>query len=436
MSSARPLLASILSLVLLAESTLADTVFLKTGEKLEGKIIKETPEELTVAVKVSASIIDERVIKRGEVDRVEKVAPDTIAYQSIATIQTGANSMAASQYDSRLMALDGFLKQYPNSTYGTDVKKALDEFVAEKKRVVAGEVKLRGQWLSKAEVEKEKVQIGGMLAYEHMKAQSAANDGIGALNTFGVIEKSYAGSITFPESVDLARQIVASLKPAIEKSVPNQKAFDAEKKLGFASASPTDRVEMMAAYKREQEQAESAVKAAADAKQWPPFIASSEKSLAALLSKTASEASRLAALPVDKMKQSVQATNLAKQKIAAGEYDAATTALKEATSLWSANDLATRLTKEVIELQKANPPSNPATAPATPEPKGDAPKSATPKPSAAARESAAPVAAAKEEKKPFYLTLPGAIGIVVGIAGILAGLNVFKKIQARKSAAE
>ena len=211
MSSARPILASVLSLALLAEATLADTVFLKSGEKIEGRIIKETPEELTVAVKVSASIIDERVIKRAEVDRVDKVSPDIIAYKSIGTIQTGANSMAASQYDSRLMALDGFLKQYPKSTYVTDVQKALDEFVAEKKRVEAGEVKLRGQWLSKAEVEKEKVQIHGMLAYEHMKAQSAANDGIGALNTFGVIEKSYAGSQTYPESVDLARQIVASL---------------------------------------------------------------------------------------------------------------------------------------------------------------------------------------------------------------------------------
>lgn len=436
MSSVRPLLASILSLVLLADTALADTIFLKNGEKIEGTITKETPEELTLAVKVSAGITDERVVKRGEVDRIEKISPDIIAYKSIATIQAGANSMAASQYDSRLMALDGFLKQYPNSPHAADVKKALDEFVAEKKRIEAGEVKLRGQWLSKAEVEKEKAQIGGMLAYEHMKAQSAANDGIGALNTFGVIEKSYAGSVTFPESVELARQIVASLKPAIEKTVPNQKAFDAEKKAGFASASPTDRVEMMAAYKREQEQAEAAVKAADAAKQWPPFIASSEKSLTALLAKAASESTRLAALPVDKMKQSIKASNLAKQKIASGEYEAASTALKEATSLWSANELATRLTKEVIELQKAAPPSNPAATPATPEPKSSTPKPATSKPSAAAPQSAAPVAAVQEEKKPFYLTLPGMIGIVVGIAAVLAGLNVFKKIQARKNRAE
>ena len=193
---------------------------------------------------------------------------------------------------------------------------------------------------------------------------------------------------------------------------------------------------MMAAYKREQEQAENTVKAAEAAKQWPPFIASSEKSLTALLAKATSESTRLSALPVDKMRQSIQATNLAKQKIASGEYGAATTALKEATSLWSANELAVRLTKDVADLLKANPPGSPAATPATPEPKPDALKSATPKPSAAARTSPAPVAAAEEKKKPFYLTLPGAIGIVVAVAGVLAGLNVFKKIQARKSRAE
>lgn len=434
MSSVRPLFASILSLAMLVQSTLADTVFLKSGEKIEGRVISETPEEVTVAVKVSASITDDRVLKRSEIDRIEKISPDVLAYKSIATIQTGANSLAASQYDSRLMALDGFLKQYPNSTYATDVKKALDEFLAEKTRVEAGEVKLRGQWLSKDEVEKEKVQIGGMLAYEHMKAQSAANDGIGALNTFAVIEKSYAGSATYPESIELARQIVASLKPAIERAIPNQKAMRAEKERGFASGSAADRAEMMAAYKREQDQAEAAVKAAEAAKQWPPFIASSEKSLTALAARTTSETTRLAALPVEKMKQSLKVVPVAKEKIAAGENEAALASLKEATTLWPANELAVRLTQQVNELAKAKPAAT-EPAPAAPEPKST-PKAATPKPSAAAKAAAAPVASVEEEKKPFYLTLPGMIAIVVGIAAVLAGLNVFKKMQARKNPAE
>jgi hypothetical protein len=434
MSPVRPLLASILSLVLLADTALADTIFLKNGEKIEGTVTQETPEELTLAVKVSAGITDERVIKRGEIDRIEKVSPDLIAYQSIAAIQLGANSVAASQYDSRLMALDGFLKQYPNSPHAAGVKKALDEFVAEKKRVEAGEVKLRGQWMSKAEVEKEKLQINGMIAYEHMKAQSAANDGIGALNTFTVIEKSYAGAATFPESIELARQIIGSLRPALERAVTNQKALHAEKERGFAEASPTDRVEMKAAYKREQEQAEATVKATETAKQWPPFIAASEKSLTALIAKATSESTRLAALPVDKMKQSIQAANLARQKIADGETAAATTALKEATTLWPANELAIRLTKEAAAQLQPAPAA--AAAPATPPPKPDAPKAATPKPATTTPQSTAPVAAAQEEKKPFYLTLPGMIAIIVGIAAILAGLNVFKKMQARKSRAE
>jgi uncharacterized membrane protein YuzA (DUF378 family) len=34
------------------------------------------------------------------------------------------------------------------------------------------------------------------------------------------------------------------------------------------------------------------------------------------------------------------------------------------------------------------------------------------------------------------MTLPGAISIVVGIAAVLAGVNVFKKMKAKKAEAE
>jgi len=419
-----------IAVAMLISSAFADTVILKTGERIEGKIVKDTAQQLTLEVKVSAGITDERIVPRAEVERIEKVDPETEIYRVVGTIQPGNNSLSATQYDPAIRTLEAYLKQFPNGAHTSAVQATLREFLAEKKRVEGGEAKLRGQWLSKAEVEKEKVQIGGLLAFEHMKNQSAAGDNIGALNTFAAVEKSYAGAATMPEMIDLAKQLVASIKPGVERAIPEQKVLKARKEKGFASVGAADRAEMIAAYKKEMEQAEATVAAAEAAGLWPPFIVTSEKCLTTLLARVARESTRLAALPVDNMKKSIQRTTTARQKIALAELEAAATALKEATTLWSANELAVRLSKEVAAAQKGSALKK---APATPAPETPKPKvEATPKPSAAIR-AAAPLVVAEEEPKPFYMTLPGAIGIVIGVAAVLAGVNIFTKMKAQKS---
>ena len=411
----------------LVSTACADTIVLKNGERVEGKITQENDQQVTVEVRVSASIADDRVIPRAEIERIEKVSPEIEAYKAVATIQPGANSLAVAQYDPLLARLQAFVTRFPTSPRVADVQGAINEFILEKKRVEGGEMKLRGQWLDKAEVAKEKVQLGGMLAFEYMKSQSTAGDGVGALNTFTTIEKNFPGAATMPESIELARQIVASLKPALDRAVPNQKALKAEKEKGFASAGPADRAEMMAAYQKEQAQADAAVTAAESAGQWPPFIASSEKSLTALLNRVSRESTRLAALPTDKMKKSVQLTNTAKQQITDGDLETAAATLKEATSLWPANELGKRLSSEVTEAQKA---AKAAEVPATPTPT-PTPQPPTPPP---VETSEVPTTEKEKSDKPFYMTLPGAIGIVVGIAVVLAGINVFSKMKKKQEA--
>jgi hypothetical protein len=420
---------------MLVSTAFADTVLLKSGEKVEGKIVKETDQQITLEVKVSASITDERVIPKAEIDRIDKVAPETDAYKAIVNIQTGSTSLTPAQYDVPIRTLQGYLQQFPNSTHKAEVQATLDEFVAEKKRVEGGEAKLRGQWLSKAEVEKEKVQLGGSLGFERMKALNAAGDSIGALNTFVLIEKNYAGAANMPEIIEFAKQLVATIKPALDRALLDQKVLKAQKEQGFANAKPEIRAEMVAAYKADMAQAEAAAAAAEAAGQWPPFVATNEKCLTTLQARAVREATRLAALPVDKMKKSVQLTNAARQSIADGDLETASTTLKEATTLWSANEQAGRLTKELTALTKA---AKSTPAPATPAPETPQPKTgpATPKPSAALKAAAAPTPAPEEESAPFYMTLPGAIGIVVGIAVVLVGVNIFKKMKAKKAAAE
>ena len=149
------------------------------------------------------------------------------------------------------------------------------------------------------------------------------------------------------------------------------------------------------------------------------------------------EGTRLYALPVDKMKQSLQLTEVARQLRASGDSAAAAEKLKDATTLWGANELAKRMTAEMSAEEKATK-ATPAPAVAAPAPVERAPatpkvKHITPAPSAST-DAAAPVGAgaaesqaSNDDDKPFIMTVPGIACAVVGLAAILDGANVYMK---------
>ncbi|MEP6671451.1 MAG: hypothetical protein ABJF10_19980, partial [Chthoniobacter sp.] len=191
---------------------------------------------------------------------------------------------------------------------------------------------------------------------------------------------------------------------------------------------------------------------------WAPMIKSSAKCLTTLQARAVKETTRLATLNPEYMRRSIQLAETARLNMTNGNAEAANAALKEATGLWKENELALRLSKPVVAPKAptgtpealsllvvhptvaATPPGatpglptpGPATPKASPTPKAT-PKPATPRPSAASTPVAAPVQKEEEDDRPFYMKLPGAIAIVVGLAVVLAGANIFLKIKKRKA---
>lgn len=421
---------------LMMSTAFADVITLKNGEKVEGKILKDkvTDQQVTVEIKVGGGIFDERVIPRADIDHIDMVTPEMEAYKAILAIQPSTNSLSATQYDPSIRALEAYLKQYPAGGHTKEVQATLDEFKAEKKRVESGEVKLRGEWISKEKAAREKVQIEGMLTYEYMKGLAASGDNIGALNAFVALEKNAPGASVMPEAVELAKQLIAGVKTTVERAIPEQKQIQAEKQKGIAESAPGDRPEMIAAFKAELVQAEASASAADKAGQWPPFIRFSDKALTILQAHIVKESSRLAGLSVDGMKKSLELTTAAQNKLEARDFDAANAALKDATTLWPANDLAKRLTAEVAAQKAtvAKPVATPVPVPETPAPK---PKSTPAKASTPVNTSSA-ATAAPDDSPSFFLSIPGAITVVVTIAAALIGVNVAKKMKAKRGNAD
>ncbi|MEA3207757.1 MAG: hypothetical protein QOE70_814 [Chthoniobacter sp.] len=422
-----PLLLLLTGVAVLCGSAAADTIILTTGEKIEGKVIAETATELTVEVKVSASVTDQTVVPKAKVLKIEKEQLDETAWQPLKNTKLGSNSLPVAQYEVVTRPLQGFVNDFPASPHVAEAKKILAAFEEEKKRVEAGEVRLGEKWLTSEEVAKERYQIGALLAYQYLRSQRAAGDAVGALNSFDQLEKNYPGAKSYPDAVDAAKEALAALKAAVDRAQLSYPAIQKEFEAGVAAASAADRPELIAARQRELAKGEAALAAADKAKlKWPAVVPRSDKNLAAIVQKIDSEQKRLAGLDVSKMRQSVQLTEQAQKEIAE-QKPAADETVKKALSLWNANELAKRLQPDAANVKLAAATAAKAAeaqkAAATPVPK------ATP-----VKVVHEPVAEAPPEpEKSFFLTIGGMITIVVGIAVILAGVIVFKKIKGRGS---
>jgi hypothetical protein len=412
----------------------ADSVTLKNGEKLEGKITAETPAEITLDVKVSAGITEPRTIPRADVLKIEKESPDNIAWQSLKNLKPGNNSLPATAYDPIITALKNFTTQHATSPHAAEAQPLLNEFETEKKRVVGGEVKLNGKWLSKEEAQKERYQINAMLAYNHMRDQSTRGDLIGSLNTFDVIETQYPGGRAYADAVELARRVLAALKQDVDRRLPAAVQEMEQRRRAIDTAPDAQRRELIATLDREQAATDSAL-AAADRQRlkWPPLLRN-ERSLSAIQSRVAGEQQRLNEIDVAKLRRSIQLAEQARESFAKKELDAAEATARQATDLWYTNELATRLQTEISEAR-----NQALTAAAAPPPEPEDPSAVT-----AARSKSAPGTdvpgvtgeggdAQAEPERPFLLRPIGIITAIIALAFLYAAARAYKSIKGKAS---
>ena len=220
-----------LAAVLLTTRVLADTVILKGGERIEGKILSETDTEITIQYNVTASIKDDRMVKKTDVEKVEKAAPDIEAWGIVKDFKLGEDSLDPATYAHYLAALKGFAAQFPESANAAPAKVTIEAIEAEKKRVDAGEFKFDGKWLSKEEVQKERVQVLGNSYLRQLKKYAAAGRAQDAMVTFEQLEKVAVGSAAYPDAVEIARRTLIALKGASDAALARLKAqMDEEKR--------------------------------------------------------------------------------------------------------------------------------------------------------------------------------------------------------------
>jgi hypothetical protein len=346
-------LSVIAALLGLVVTGFADTVTLKSGEKLEGRILNESDTEVTIEVPVTASIKDQRVIKKSDVDKIDKAQPDLEAWTGLKNLGVGPESQDSVDYQRAINLLNGFVSQYPQSAHAAEAKTKIGQLQEEQKRVEAGELKLGGNWMTANEVKEERVQISGRILLGRMKAHATAGQLVEAMNAFDAIDKTANGSASYPDAVVLARQILPALKNAAEQRKAQIKAEVDERKRRLQNVQGAERQQLEAMQKKQVAQIDATVASyEKSGVKWLPLNPANEKSLTALSSKASSDLTTLGRHNVERMKASLQATDRAKAAIEKSEGIAADEALKEATSAWAQNEMIKRLQPKVAEAKE------------------------------------------------------------------------------------
>ncbi len=420
-----------------AAGAVADTVVLKTGEKFEGRILSENDAQVTVEVQVSASIKDERVVKKADIARIDKVQPDEGAWAAVKGLALGHESFESADYQRAEAMLRSFVTQFPESSHAAEAKEKLTAFAAEKKRVDAGEVKLDGKWLAKDEVEEERVQIKGRVLLSQMARLAAAGQLVEAMNVYDTLDKTYPGSSAVPDAILLARKIIPSIASAATQQRDRLKAQAETNKQRLATAQGQEREQLIAMLRSEAANAAAAADAAQKSgAKWLPLVPV-DSVLSTMASRASSELQTMNNKPVDKMKEAIVAGEEAKKAIDAKDPVAAEKALSRAQSAWSNYELLKRLQPKLAAARQSLADSKAAetvaaqaaaVAEAAAKEKEKAAKAAA---AAKAAEAASTpvVEAPKEESDPFYKKpILWVVLIVAGLFGTL-GMKAYHKFR-------
>ncbi len=429
-----------LSLVVIFMTALtgfADSVTLKSGEQLTGKIITETPQDVTIDVRVSEGVMDERTIQKSDIASMQKTPEDEIAFQSLRNLQVPQNEFTLTALDGQIGSLQNFVNTFPRSSHLAEAKANLDQFKADASRLEGGEIKLFGKWLSKREAYRNRYEIEAAQLYAEMEAQIANRDLVGSLNTYMLMEKSHPGARVYPDAIDRAKQVIATLIPEITRLLAKWNHDEDERIAGLQLVREPEKSHLISAAKEEKLRYDTIVKAAKTAGiKWVPLLPRSDASLNALQDTAGAEEQRLASLPSDAMHQSIAELDKAAKAIANKDLEVAEESAKEANSLWINNHALTELNERLNALRIALRPT-PSPSP-SPSPKGP-PKPSPAKPAA----TASPVAAANPAAPPPPPPDDGILSIVMSPTGFLAigGVVVmaaggaFLAVRARKEKA-
>ncbi|MCS7009639.1 MAG: hypothetical protein NZL93_06850, partial [Chthoniobacterales bacterium] len=142
----------------------ADIIELKSGEVLEGKILREDEKEIVIEYRITESILDERKIEKSEVVKIQRQPEDLQVFTKLESLALPAEPIGPEDYQTYIHEHTKFLEKYPYSSKVRTVRERIEKANTEIQQLATGGIKIAGIVLSE-----EEARLAGISSEEREK---------------------------------------------------------------------------------------------------------------------------------------------------------------------------------------------------------------------------------------------------------------------------
>lgn len=221
-----PLLISVFGLY--CGTVLADTVLLKTGESVEGKVLSETETSITLEYNLTPKIKDTRIINKSDIKELTRLTPAQTAFKEgkLAELLPTPDLLGPGDYERIIQdQLRTFVVKFPGTPQADEAETIIQTLSEEKQRVANGELKVDGKWLDAQTVKRDVYAINAFRLRHAMK-KAAAEAGelrnLKALRLFERLRTEFPASLSFVDAIPDAMTILDSYEKQLTAMIAEQ----------------------------------------------------------------------------------------------------------------------------------------------------------------------------------------------------------------------
>ena len=317
-----------------------ESIELRDGTKIEGKILSVNTETVLIEVQTSPAIREEMSYPRSDVAKIQRASQDDVAYAEVAAFSVPSTADNPAVYDPPLERVRSFMKNYGYSKHMPEARKLAAALEADRARLVAGEIKLDGVWVPADASPAERTELGGRVQLAKMTA-------------FEVLEKDHNTSSAYPESVKVARDSLVKLRAGLVRARADLERRIRDQEQGLKLASEDRRLQIEQGIAQEKSAIQAQIERVKQSgSKWVPVL-SDTKVLDDLSSLVESEEARLSKIDTATLAAGAAAANEAQRQLAAGNLSAAKANLEQAQKLWSQHVLLASLQESLKKAEAA-----------------------------------------------------------------------------------
>ena len=342
-------------LLLSIASLAADTIKLKDGTVLEGKIIKEAPDAIQFEYNISKSIKDIKTIKRSDIKVIDKEEADEIALEEIKKILPTSSLLTADDYDKILAGKPAaFMADFKSSKLKSSVQDVIDQLLEEKAKVEANSIKIDGKWITAEEAQTDLYNHNAQILTTRMKASIGERKYWLALTQFEKLEKEFEFSTAYTESINAILEVLPKYEARLTQYKRNHPLRMAQREKDLKSMEAADRAQTKTAFQAKQKRFADGWKEAKERKErWIPVSEWNLPSISENLDLIIKETERLGKLDPAKTRTAAKMLAEAFQDLAENKLSSAQSKLDNAKTNGAGGEIINDLTEKIAAGKKA-----------------------------------------------------------------------------------